>query len=392
MIYKVRTIDKAGKSKKYKIEAESIEDLKLILKMKDLELVKVLDQISPRKDFYKRNLYKDQDLAIVFEQLALMVKQNVTLQRAFSVIAKQSKGRKKDKLNKLVLDLEKGYSLRESLERNTIFPKFASNLIYLGEETAEPGRIFEELAQYYRQKAYFENKFKAALAYPIILLFVSVFVTEFLIIYILPSFSEMLKDMGADLPLSTQILLHIAEFLNTYNIYILAGFLFLILLIYLLSMTKKFRFKMDKFIFSFKLAKRNFYYRFSKGMALALESGLTLQRGLAVCEPIYANTFIAEKTKKLANKLKEGISLSESMEELGIFSDILVAMVKSGEEASGLAEVLKEVSKHYLEELELERQRFTALIEPALILIMALLVGFIVISIAMPMFDIINRV
>lgn len=343
------------------------------------------------KKFFSKNTFSDLELSIIFKELSIMTGENIPVQKSFKVIEPQFKGKKRRAIENIGANLNSGYSLYDSVDEG-VLPNLAKSMILVGEESSSLTEIFMELSKYYKDKDNFKKKFRNAMTYPVILLLITVFVVQFLIIYVLPTFADILTELGGELPPLTQSLVRFSQFLVKYNLFILIGILIAALIIMSLFKIYKVRYRFDKFKFKFQMAKRNFYYRFTNTMSLSLNSKLPLQRAFEVSKGVYENLYVEEKLEQVRENIVEGMTFSHALEESQIFPPLIISLIRAGEESSKIGEVLTVAKDHYMDEVELAREKFTGLMEPVMILIMAAVVGFIVVSIAMPMFEVINKI
>lgn len=269
------------------------------------------------------------------------------------------------------------------------FPSLVINMVYVGENTSSLGKIFDKLSDYYIKKRKTQSKIIEAMAYPCILLVTSIFIINFLIINVIPSFSEIFSDNNNMLPLPTRILMGFSNFVYKNYLFIIFG---LVLIIAIAIIYNK---KNPKTLHSFLL--KSSYYKMTRSMNLSfnmdllLGSGLTVDRSLEVISMMEKNLVLREKYEEILIKLKSGEHFYKSAQEAGVFSKILISMIRVGEESSSLKNIFSIMSSYYEEELNSRNQKILGLLGPILIIIMALIIGFIVLSIALPIFDMVNQ-
>ena len=226
-------------------------------------------------------------------------------------------------------NLNSGYSLYDSVDEG-VLPKLAKSMILVGEESSSLTEIFMELSKYYKDKDNFKKKFRNAMTYPVILLFITVFVVQFIIIYVLPTFADILTELGGELPPLTQGLVRFSQFLVKDNLFILLGILIAALIIISLLKVRSIRYKVDKFKFKFEMAKRNFYYRFTNTMSLSLNSKLPLQRAFEVSKDVYENLYVEEKLEQVRENIVEGMTFSHALEQAQIFPPLIISLIRAG--------------------------------------------------------------
>ncbi|MDO5040789.1 MAG: type II secretion system F family protein, partial [Peptoniphilus sp.] len=238
----------------------------------------------------------------------------------------------------------------------------------------------------------FEKKIKNALVYPIILVTVTILVVNFLILHILPTFQSIFEDSGLALPLVTRLLIEISNFIGKNFIALTGIFIFVILAFVLYFNSEKGKLNLDGLKLRSDLYKMNLMNNFVSMMKLLLQSGATVSESINIMAVFAENAVLRKTLEKSARAVYKGLSLSESLKDSKIFSEMDKSMLKIGEESSNLSEILDSLSYYYSYEIEIRQQRFLAVFEPAIILVLSLFVGFIVISMAMPMFDLVNSI
>ncbi|MDU1022896.1 MAG: type II secretion system F family protein [Peptoniphilus harei] len=388
MIYKYKAF-KGSEKIKGNIDATSIKDAKEKLKREGLRPIKIEENIEFTNSFDFNRKFKNEDLYILFRELSLLISSGISLETAFEILSSEFSKDKGKILNSLRDNLRSGTSLSESVEATKAFPNLVVNMIYVGENTSSLGKIFNSLSNYYIKKRETNSKIIEALAYPIILLITSVLVINFLIINVIPSFGEIFSSNDHLLPLPTRMLLNFSNFM--YKNYI---FVFLILLIILVIISIYHRRNPRTF---HKLILKSKYYKMTKSlkftfnMDLLLGAGLTVDRSLEIISSIEDNVVLKEKFREILFDIKSGESFYNSANKIKIFPKILVSMIRVGEESSNLKEVFEIMSGFYDEELNSYNKKFFGILGPILIIFMALIIGFIVLSIALPVFDMVNQ-
>ena len=388
MIYKYKAF-KGSEKIKGNIDATSIKDAKEKLKREGLRPIKIEENIESTNSFDFNRKFKNEDLYILFRELSLLISSGINLETAFEILSSEFSKDKGKILNSIRDNLRSGISLTESVEATKAFPNLVVNMIYVGENTSSLGKIFNSLSNYYIKKRETNSKIIEALAYPIILLITSVFVINFLIINVIPSFGEIFSANDNLLPLPTRMLLNFSNFM--YKNYI---FVFLILLIILVIISIYHRRNPRTF---HKLILKSKYYKMTKSlkftfnMDLLLGAGLTVDRSLEIISSMEDNVVLKEKFREILFDIKSGESFYKSANNVKIFPKILLSMIRVGEESSNLKEVFGIMSGFYDEELNSYNKKFFGILGPILIIFMALIIGFIVLSIALPVFDMVNQ-
>lgn len=388
MIYKYKAF-KGSEKIKGNIDATSIKDAKEKLKREGLRPIKIEENIESTNSFDFNRKFKNEDLYILFRELSLLISSGISLETAFEILSSEFSKDKGKILNSIRDNLRSGISLTESVEVTKAFPNLVVNMIYVGENTSSLGKIFNSLSNYYIKKREINSKIIEALAYPIILLITSVFVINFLIINVISSFGEIFSSNDNLLPLPTRMLLNFSNFM--YKNYIFVILILLIILVTISIYHRKNPRTFHKLILKSKYYKMTKSLKFTFNMDLLLGAGLTVDRSLEIISSMEDNVVLKEKFREILFDIKSGESFYKSANKVKIFPKILVSMIRVGEESSNLKEVFGIMSGFYDEELNSYNKKFFGILGPILIIIMALIIGFIVLSIALPVFDMVNQ-
>jgi type IV pilus assembly protein PilC len=327
-----------------------------------------------------------------------MFNSGISIVKCLDILSIQTENKKlRLGLNSVCENVQEGLSISEAMKKEEkIFPSLLINMVEAGEVSGNLDTIMERMASHYEKENKIENKIKNAFIYPAVLSIVTIGVVIFLIVVVMPTFIGMFESNGALLPLPTRILLSISNSIkNFWYLYILiiglavgslnaykktvSGKLFFDGLKIRLPIIKDFNIKVIT-------------SRFARTLSTLMSSGIPLIQSLDVVEKVLENSVISDKFEIVKENIKKGIPLSQTIDDTNIFSPMVVSMIKVGEESGSIDEILDKTADFYDEEVETSLQRMTTMLEPLLIVFMALIVGFIVIAMAMPMFDMVNTI
>lgn len=371
------------------IKADNLKEAKEKLKREGLRPIKIEENIESSNSFEYKKKFKNEDLYILFRQLSLFINSGINIENAFEILSSQFAKDKGKILSSIRDGLRSGSDLSDSMRMTRAFPSLVINMVYVGENTSSLGKIFDKLSSYYIKKRKTQSKIIEAMAYPCILLLTSIFIINFLIINVIPSFGEIFSDNNNLLPLPTRILMGFSNFVYKNYFFIILGILLVVAIAFIHHKKK------PRTFHSFLL--KSSYYKMTKTMNLSfnmdllLGSGLTVDRSLEIISNMERNSVLKEKYQEILIKLKSGEPFYKGAQEAGVFSKVLVSMIRVGEESSSLREIFSIMSSYYEEELNSRNQKILGLMGPILIIIMALIIGFIVLSIALPIFDMVNQ-
>ena len=341
MIYKYKAF-RGRENVKGNIKADNLKEAKEKLKREGLRPIKIEENIESSNSFDFKKKFKNEDLYILFRQLSIFINSGINIDSAFEILSTQFSKDKGKILSNIRDSLRSGSSLSDAMNLTGAFPSLVINMVYVGENTSSLGKIFNKLSDYYIKKRKTRSKIIEAMAYPIILLVTSIFIINFLIINVIPSFAEIFSDNNNLLPLPTRILLGFSNFIYKNYLFIFLGILLLV------SIALIYHQKHPKTFNSFLL--KSSYYKMTKSMNLSfnmdllLGSGLTVDRSLEVISKMERNMSLKERYQEILTKLKAGEHLYKSFQEAGVFSNILLSMIRVGEESSSLSEVFSIMS------------------------------------------------
>lgn len=337
-------------------------------------------------------------LALFLKQLSLLLDSSVSLYDSLEIIISQGLDKKLNKsLANIKAKLKEGYQAYEAFkfEEKAMGPLLIA-FIKSGDESGNLSYILDELSKYLTEESKNKSQIKQAFIYPIILLIVTLIVIIIMTTRVLPTFISVFEKSQKKLPLSTRLLLSISEFLTNNGLNLILILVLVFLLILYLRSKKDYRLKIDKAIFDFPLFKKfrmlNIEYQITSLLYILKRGDVAIIDCMDIIKNSFKNVYIKEKFENIEKSLKHGLSLSDSMKEEMIFTNLLISMVKIGEDSGDMATSLEKASSYYANEYIYRLKRISALAEPVLILIMAMVVAFVVFSVAIPMFDSVNNI
>ncbi|KXZ40796.1 type IV pilus assembly protein PilC [Alkalithermobacter thermoalcaliphilus JW-YL-7 = DSM 7308] len=399
-VYKYMVVNEAGEKIKSVIHANNENEVLSILRKYNYYPIEIkeIKKKSKIKDLLYINKVKTKDIAIFCRQFYTLLNSGITILTCLDILKSQTENKNlKSSLNQCYEDVQRGMSFSESLKKNNdVFPSLLISMIEVGEVSGNLDIIMNRMATYYEKENKIYTKVKGAMTYPIILSIVSAVVVTFLLAFILPTFVVMFENSGVSLPMPTRLLLNISHIIIEF------GYLILIILISILYILKKvmqnrkISYTLDKLKLKIPIVKdiviKVITSRFSRSLAILVSSGVPLIRSLEIVSSVVGNKFVSDKIQKSKDDVLKGVSLAVPIEKVGIFPPMLVHMIKVGEESGMLDDMLDKTSDFYDDEVDSAFQKMTTLIEPLMIVVMSIIVGFIVLAIILPMFDMINTV
>jgi len=338
------------------------------------------------------------DMALFTRQLADLLKAGVAINRALRTLAAQTSNRQ---LSEILVEIEKevsaGQGLHEALGR---FPKVFSPLYVSMVRAGETGGFLEDvlhrLALFIEKDQDLRSRVASALAYPALLIVIGSFAVLFLMVFFIPRFSQIFAKMGGSLPVPTQIVMAISYFFRDYWMVSLAGLALLLLGWAQVAATVRGRRFADRVRVRIPLfgdvVRKNAVSRFARTLGTLLKSGVPILGALGISKEAMGNVILMEDIDEAAAGVKQGRGLAEILRRARYFPPMVVDMIAVGEEGGNLDEVLINVADSYDLQVDRAVRVFIALFEPALLLVMATLVGFIVIAMLLPVFTLSSMV
>ena len=333
------------------------------------------------------------DIAIFCRQLYTMIDAGVSINRSLNIMANQLTNKKLRKVTvQIEEDVKKGEMLSAAIKKHDdVFPQLLISMVESGEISGNLDTMMLRMSTHFEKENKLNNKIKTAMTYPTVLGIVAVCAVMFIMTFVMPTFIEMFESEGVVLPLSTQILINLSSILQK-------NILFIIVIIICFFVAFKFYSRTNHGIYTIsklklhlpiigELNKKIIVSRFTRTLSTLIASGVSLVHSLPVVAGVLENKIAEDAINKVREEVTKGEGLSEPIKEAGIFPEMLSSMINIGEETGQLDEILNKTADFYDDEVEQAIQTTTALIEPLLIVVMGLVIGFIVISIMLPMFD-----
>jgi len=333
------------------------------------------------------------DLAIFTRRMADLSAAGLPLDRVLAVVAEQSES---ETLNAIALaaleDVRSGSAVSAALAKNPkVFNDVYTQTLRAGEASGQFPEVATRLADFMETEVARRSQISAALIYPGILSFTAVFVVIFLLTFVVPSLSGVFKDLGDDLPLTTKMLLGLADFMVKQWAPLLIAIGGLILLYRFWSRTEAGAVTRDRIILQLpvvgKVWMKAVVSRFAHVLGTLLYGGVPVLEALSIAGMSAGNSVFRKSSEHVADDVREGRSIAGSMRDAGTFPPVLTNMIAVGEETGDLPKMLGRVAKSLDFEVDNGMRRLTALVEPVIVLFMGFVVGFVVLSVILPIYQ-----
>jgi type IV pilus assembly protein PilC len=328
--------------------------------------------------------------------MAVLINANIPLVRALETVQHQTSHlRMKQLVSSLISYIKQGYDFSTSLYNfPSVFDQLYIQLIKVGESSANLGIILSLQADYLEKIYHLRKKVSLALIYPLILIVSSIIAISFFISFIFPAVAEIFSDFGAKLPFSVTWILALGKALPILVFVIFILFCITIPVLHFSGWLKILRIKYHRFVINTPylgyILKRIFVSRFCRSLGILIKSKNSLSHSLSVCISITKNTFIKKQLEPCLNYIGKGKSLSLALRNTKLFPDMVSEMLTVGEETAKLDEVLLYVADYYEKDLDTLADTISSLIEPIIIVVVGLFISIIIISLYIPLFDLVN--
>jgi len=392
--------DEKGKASSGMMDAVSIREAKLKLRSQGMFVSTITEEAhglaSPFKNISLRGLLDRvgmEDLTITTRQLSTLIGASIPLVDALSALYEQTDAPAMKKTIAQVRDsVNEGLSFGDALaQHKRVFPDLYVNMVRSGEASGALDVVLLRLAEFMEGQHRLRAKIGAAMVYPAVLLMISLVVLMYLLTAVVPKVVGMFESMKQTLPLPTRILIAISSFLSWTWWMIIIGIVLGVVFIVKWRKTDQGALKFDRFRLRFPvygtIYKKVSVARFARTLGTLLSSGVPIIESLRIVKTVVQNKIMEIAIENSMTEIMDGSSLAAPLKKSGVFPPILVHMVSVGEKSGSLEEMLMKAAESYEGDVETTVAGLTSVIEPLMIVIMGMLVGFVVLSILLPMLE-----
>jgi type IV pilus assembly protein PilC len=359
-------------------------------------------QVSEKKSFLQLELsgsrIKRDDLMHLSRQLAAFVRAGLPVLEAVHTIGAESDNSSVRRvMNDIEDGLRSGERFSDCLDRHPkVFPDFYRGIVHSAELTGELDTVLNRLAIYIERDLEARRKIKAAMIYPIVIMVMSAVTVIVLATFVLPKFKIFFKSLHAKLPLPTRMLLTITDFLTMWWWAIAMGVAFLALVIFAMLRTQRGQYCRDRLLLAIPVVGTTIQFalveRFCRILASMVSAGVSLPEALRVATDSLRNKVYIQSLSSVKEAMLEGQGIATPLAKTALFPATAVQMLRVGEETGTLDNQLEVTAQYYETELDYKIKKLTSLFEPAVIVVMGLLVGFVAVALVSAMYGIFNQV
>jgi general secretion pathway protein F len=396
-VYEYRGLSVSGKATKGIVDAEGTEAARKKLKLKGIYLETIREMHAPARKRSGLSISfggKRKETALITRQLGFLLGAGVPVVSALEgVIGQLDDGSTKSMMVDIRDKVKEGKSVSKAFsEYPDYFNQMYTSTLHAGEASGKLEEVFERLSSMYEKNQQFMSRIRSSLTYPALMMLFGIIIIIFLISFIVPTFSKLFSEFGQVLPLPTRILIGISNFVSSawWIVLIILGALFFIgRRMYMRGRWKK---QFDSLVLRLpgikKLILDTFHIRFSYTMGLMLSNGVGIIDALKQTEETFKNTIFRATISNTTAMVKKGEPLSRALASGTLFSSSILGMIHAGEVGDRVPEVLERIGSNMETQLEEKLKVLTSLIEPIVIVILGIFVGFAVLAIILPIFQI----
>lgn len=389
--YQAKTKD--GKKLKGKIESITKRDAIEELRNMDLVVFEVEPMSSLlNKDISLRKTLKEKEFIIFLRQFATLLNAGILLVDSVQLLAKQTTDPVlTTALEKLIADIQDGEALSVAMKKQPkVFPDLLVHMTHSSEVSGRLEEVMDQMASYYEKQYRIKKKVETAMTYPLVVGSLAIGITIFLLVFIVPIFSDMFASMGGELPAITQLVLNLSYFFKDFWIWLVLAVLLIVVMSQRLLQQDRYAYSRDVLVLRFPLIgmfmQKTLLARMTQTLSSLLNSSVPILDAIDVTSQVVGNRVVRNVLKVARKDVEQGESLAKAMDGHWFFPPLITQMIQVGESSGELDTMLKKVADIYDQELEEASDKLQSLIEPIMIVTLAVFVGFIVMAIVVPMF------
>ncbi len=388
-----------GKIVKGEITAASDQDVKSYLRRQRIIPKSISKKSKPLFSSFSGGSVKDKDLVIFTRQFSTMIGAGLPLVQALEILSTQTENKFFAKtIAEIKNEVEGGSTFADALQKHPkIYSDLYTNMVAAGEAGGILDTILIRLATYIEKAQNLKRKVKGAMVYPSVTMTVAIAVIVIIMVFVVPTFATMFATLGGSLPMPTQIIIDVSDFLaGTGGLVVLASIISFAVFIIQFKKTEKGRKIIDRFILKTPvvgiLFKKVAVAKFTRTLGTLISSGVPILDGLNITAKTAGNKVVEESVLRVRQGVSEGKTIAEPLSEAKVFPPMVTQMIAVGESTGALDSMLEKIADFYDDEVDIAVSNLTSMIEPLLMVFMGGTIGFIVIAMYLPIFKLITLV
>lgn len=390
--YKAKT--KEGKTIKGKLDSSNKKEAVNELSQMNL----IVYSVEPLNDILNKDIIigrplKQKEFVVFLRQFATLMEAGILLVDSVELLAEQSESKSlKEALEEIAVEIKEGIALSEAMKNYPkLFPELLIQMVKSGEVSGQLEDVLDRMATYYEKQYRIKQKVSTALTYPVVVASFAIIITLFLLVFIVPIFGDLFASFGSELPLITQIVLNLSGFVQ--NFWWLFALLAISSVVAFIQLKKRENVAYYLDMLSLKIPvigtfiQKAVLARMTQTLSSLINSSVPILQAVEVTSQVVGNRVVKEVLLESRTSLERGESLAKPMAEHWVFPPLIIQMIRVGEQSGALDDMLKKVADIYDQEVNEASDKLQSLIEPVLIIFLAVIVGLIVLSIVVPMFS-----
>lgn len=385
-----------GSIKKGEIEAADKAAASILLKRQRIVPTKLKTKSKEIRFFDKR--IKTKEIVIFTRQFSTMISAGLPLVQCLEILSTQQPNPTfKKVLTQIKQDVEGGSTFADALGKHPkVFDSLFVNLVSAGEIGGVLDTVLNRLAVYLEKNENLKNKIKSAMTYPIIVLCVAFGVVAVLMIFVIPTFQDLFSQFGSALPGPTQLIVNLSHAFRSYWYVLIGIIVLLVICLKWVRKQEKGRYYTDKMALQLPifgpLLKKVAVAKFTRTLGTMISSGVPIMDGLDITSKTAGNVIVENAIRAVRSAISEGKSMSEPLEQTGIFPGMVVQMISVGEATGAMDQMLAKIADFYDEEVDVAVEALTSALEPMLMVFLGGIIGFVVVAMYLPIFKMAQNV
>ena len=368
------------------------------LRRRAILVTKIAEKTAPKISFKFGGKVKDKEMAIFTRQFSTMIDAGLPLVQCLNILAEQSESKTlRSVTGQVARHVEAGSTLADALRRHPrTFDDLFTNLVEVGEAGGILDVVLQRLAAYIEKAAALKRKVKAAMVYPCAIIGVALLVVIFILTFVIPTFAQMFKDLGADLPLPTKIVMLLSDFVRSYILLLIAGMIGCVMALRSYYRTEGGRATIDALMLKLPvfgtLVRKVAVARFTRTLGTLVQSGVPILDGLRITARTAGNKVVEKAVLQCRAAVTEGKTLADPLRTSGVFPPMVTQMISVGEQTGALDAMLSKIADFYDDEVDTAVSTLTSLLEPIMIVFLGVVVGGLVVAMYLPIFKLVTLV
>jgi len=368
------------------------------LRRRAILVTKIAEKTAPKMSFKFGGKVKDKEMAIFTRQFSTMIDAGLPLVQCLNILAEQSESKTlRSVTGQVARHVEAGSTLADALRRHPrTFDDLFTNLVEVGEAGGILDVVLQRLAAYIEKAAALKRKVKAAMVYPCAIIGVALLVVIFMLTFVIPTFAQMFKDLGADLPLPTKVVMLLSDFVRSYILLIIAGLIGAAMALRSYYRTEGGRATIDALMLKLPvfgtLVRKVAVARFTRTLGTLVQSGVPILDGLRITARTAGNKVVERAVLQCRAAVTEGKTLADPLRTSGVFPPMVTQMISVGEQTGALDAMLSKIADFYDDEVDTAVSTLTSLLEPIMIVFLGVVVGGLVVAMYLPIFKLVTLV